>query len=184
VNPAYISAISVLCGSAIGALASLITPRLANRHQHEMRRHRQENVRRERIFLEFIDLASHAFIDALVHTSIENPSKLVPLYAAMEKLRVFASDETVAAAENVMNRVIETYYAPKLEFQTKPTVDSRSDILREFSETCRAELRGLSSTERPTLGLLDSFKQGIGEWRRFALPRATGSTQVNADSPQ
>jgi transposase, IS30 family len=45
VNPAYISAISVLCGSAIGALASLVTPRLANRHEHEMRRRRQENVR-------------------------------------------------------------------------------------------------------------------------------------------
>jgi hypothetical protein len=75
VNPAYISAISVLCGSAIGALASLVTPRLANRHEHEMRRRRQENDRRERIFLEFIDLASNAFVDALVHTSIEKSFK-------------------------------------------------------------------------------------------------------------
>jgi hypothetical protein len=120
VNPAYISAISVLCGSAIGALASLVTPRLAKRHENEMRRRRQENVRRERIFLEFIDLASHAFVDALVHTAIENPSKLVPLYATMEKLRVFASEETVAAAERVMHRVIETYYGPKLELTTRP----------------------------------------------------------------
>lgn len=148
-NPAYISAISILCGSMIGALASLVTPQLANRHEHEMQRRRLENARRERIFLQFIDQASQAFVDALVHTAIENPSKLVPLYATMGKLRLFASEETVTAAERVLNRVIETYYAPKLELQTRPTVDSGSDILREFSETSRAELRELCSTAPP-----------------------------------
>ena len=69
-NPAYISAISVLCGSAIGALASLVTPRLANRHEHEMQRRRQEKLRRERIFLEFTDLASPP--TQKLKTAIEN----------------------------------------------------------------------------------------------------------------
>lgn len=160
-NPAYISAVSVLCGSAIGALASLVTPRLANRHEDEMRRRRQVNVRRERIFLEFIDLASQAFVDALVHTAIENPSKLVPLYATMSKLRLFASEETMAAAERVMNRVIETYYAPKLEFQTRPTMDSSSDILREFSERCRAELGGRSASAPPAPRLPHLSTEGV-----------------------
>src|SRR3974390_641709 len=102
----------------------------------------------EAIFVQFIDLSSDAFVDALQHTSIENPSKLVPLYATMGKLRLFASEQTVAAAEKVMERVIETYYAPKLDFQTRPTVDASSDVLREFSEQCRAELRGFSSSQR------------------------------------
>ena len=66
----------------------------------------------------------------------------------MGKLRLFASEQTVAAAEKVMERVIETYYAPKLDFQTRPTVDSSSDVLREFSEQCRAELCGFSSSQR------------------------------------
>ena len=184
VNPAYISAISVLCGSAIGALASLVTPRLANRHEHEMRRRRQENVRRERIFLEFIDLASNAFVDALVHTSIENSSKLVPLYAAMGKLRLFASEQTVVAAERVMNQVIDTYYGPKLELQTKPTMDSSSDILREFSERCRAELRELSSIARPAPRLPEPSKQEVAEQEaNLTFSRATSSsTQVNVAS--
>ena len=154
-NPAYISAISILCGSLIGALASLVTPRLAKRHEHEMQRRRLENLRRERIFLEFIDLASQTFVDALVHTTIEHPSKLVPLYATMGKLRLFASDQTVAAAERVMNRIIETYYSPKLELQTRPKVDSSSDILREFSATSRAELRDLFPTAPLPALLLD-----------------------------
>ena len=147
-NPAYISAVSMLCGSGIGALASIATIRLSQRHQDEIRRRTQEHARRERIFVEFIDLSSDAFVDALQHTSIENPSKLVPLYATMGKLRLFASEQIVAAAEKVMEHVIETYYAPKLDFQTRPTVDSSSDVLREFSEQCRVELGGFSSSQR------------------------------------
>jgi hypothetical protein len=74
---AYISAIAALFGSAIGALASLAT----------------SWTRRERIFLEFIDLASKAFADALLQTSIQDPSKVILLYATMGKLRLFAWSE-------------------------------------------------------------------------------------------
>ena len=38
----------------------------------------------------------------------------------MGKLRFFAAEETVAAAERVMNRVIEIYDTPELELQTRP----------------------------------------------------------------
>jgi hypothetical protein len=134
-------ALSALCGSAIGALASLTTTWLTHRHREESRRRAQENARRERIFVEFIDLASKAFLEALVQSGIEDPATLIPLYATMGKLRLFASGRTVEAAEEVMNRVVETYYAPKFDLQTRPTVDEKFDILREFAEYCRAELR-------------------------------------------
>ena len=96
-NPAYISALSVLCGSRIGAFASVATTRLAQRRQDETRRRTQEHARRERIFVEFIDLSLHAFVDALQHISIDNPSKLIPLCAIMGKLRLFASNTTSLA---------------------------------------------------------------------------------------
>jgi hypothetical protein len=140
-NPAYISALSALSGSAIGALASLATTWLTQHHQDERRQRAQENVRRERVFVEFIDLSSKAFVDALQRTSIQDPSHIVPLYATMGKLRLFASDRTIEAAERVMDRIIETYYSPQLNTQKKPDVDGKSDILREFAERCRAELR-------------------------------------------
>jgi hypothetical protein len=145
VNPAYISAISALCGSAIGALASLATTWLSQRHQDENRRRAEENARLQRIFVEFIDLSSKAFVDALSQTSIEDPSKIVPLYATMGKLRLFASTRTVEAAQKVMDRILETYYAPKFDFQVKPAVDDKFDIVREFADSCRAELRRQSS---------------------------------------
>jgi hypothetical protein len=84
----------------------------------------------------------------------------------MGKLRLFASEDTVVAAESVMNQVIETYYGPKLELQTKPTMDSSSDILCEFSERCRAELRELSSNARPAPRLPEPSKQGVAERER------------------
>ena len=58
-NAASISAIAALCGSMIGALASSATTWLTQHHQDERRR-------RERMVVEFIDLSSKAFVDALL----------------------------------------------------------------------------------------------------------------------
>ena len=140
-NPAYMSAIAALCGSAIGALASVGTTWLTQHYRSEVLRRSQEYTRREGIFVEFIDSSSRAFADALLRTSIEDPSKIILLYATMGKLRLFASDQTVEAAQKVMDQIIKTYYRPKLDLQSRPDVDGGSDILREFSERCRADLR-------------------------------------------
>jgi len=140
-SPAYISAIAALCGSAIGALASLATTWLAQRHQDENQRRAETNARLEQIFVEFIDLSSKAFVDALLQTSIKDPAKFVPLYATVGKLRLFASVQTVEAAEKVMSRLVE--HAPKMDFQAKPAVDGNFDIVREFADSCRAELNRL-----------------------------------------
>lgn len=140
-NPAYISAVAALLGSALGALASLATTWLTQRHQEEARQRAQEVARRERLFVQFIDLSSKAFVDALQRTEID-PSEIIPLYATIGKLRLFASNSTVTAAEQVMQRILETYYTPQFDLKKRPTVDEKSDILREFTETCRAELRG------------------------------------------
>lgn len=94
------------------------------------------------MFVEFIDLSSKAFVDALQRTSIQDTSRIIPLYATMGKLRLFASDRTIEAAEQVMDRIIETYYSPELDTQTRPDLGRKSDVLREFAERCRAELRG------------------------------------------
>jgi hypothetical protein len=142
---AYLSAFSALAGSAIGALASLGTTWLTQRHQDRSQRLAQESARRERIFGEFIDQASQLYADALSHTSLEDPARLVPLYATIGKLRLFASARTVTAADAVMERIVETYYLPNLDCTARPSPQVQVgdfDILRDFTEACRAELRG------------------------------------------
>jgi hypothetical protein len=140
-NAAYISALSALFGSLIGAFASLATTWLTQHHQDEAKRRTQQNLRREKIFVEFIDLASEAFVDALKQTSIGDAKHVMPLYASMGKMRLFASTRTIEAAERVMDRIIETYYSPGLDTHERPAVGPKSDVLREFAECCRAELR-------------------------------------------
>ena len=41
---------------------------------------------------------------------------------------------TIEAAEKVVSCVIEADYEPKFDLQTKPAVDQKFDILREFTE--------------------------------------------------
>jgi hypothetical protein len=140
-NAAYLSALSALFGSLIGAFASLATTWLTQHYQDEAKRRAQQNLRREQIFVEFIDLASEAFVDALKQTSIGDAKHVMPLYASMGKMRLFASTRTIEAAERVMDRIIETYYSPGLDTHERPAVGPKSDVLREFAECCRAELR-------------------------------------------
>ena len=141
-NAAYLSALSALCGSAIGALASLATTWLTQHYQDRSQRIAQERARRERIFGEFIEQASQLYADALSHTSVEDPARLVPLYATIGKLRLFAAERTVVAADVVMARIVETYYLPNMDFTARPSPKYEDlDILRAFTEACRAELR-------------------------------------------
>lgn len=138
-NTAYLSALSALLGSAIGALASLATTWLTQRYQDRMQRAAQEAARRERLFGEFIDVSSKLFADALTH-SLDEPSKLVPLYAIASKLRLFASKATIESANMVLDRVMATYYQPNVDLKNKVSVDE-IDLLRDFAAACRAELR-------------------------------------------
>jgi hypothetical protein len=65
-NPATLSALAALLGSAIGALASLATTWLTQHYQDRVQRRAQEIARRERMFCEFITQASKLYADALV----------------------------------------------------------------------------------------------------------------------
>lgn len=74
-----------------------------------------------------------AFVDALQRTAI-HPSESIPVYATIGKLRLFASNKSVEAADQVMQRIVETYYAPQFNIKKRPTIDEKSDIIREFTE--------------------------------------------------
>jgi hypothetical protein len=143
-NPAYISALAALAGSAIGALASFGTTWLSQIHQDHVQQLDREATRRERLFAEFIDQASRTFVDAMVQDRLDDPTKLVPMYASMSKLRLFATPRTIAAAEAVLESVLKTYEAPPaLPEAAKMDGLAAHDILRAFAESCRAELTAL-----------------------------------------
>ena len=142
-DPATISAASALAGSAIGALASVTTSWLTQHSQSRAQRLSQEGSRRERLFSEFVDQASQTYADGMVHESLDGPAKLVPLYATINKLRLFATPDTVRAAEAVLDGIVDTYHAPPSALRDNHSSVAAHDILQTFAESCRSELRDL-----------------------------------------
>lgn len=142
-DAAWLTAVSALLGSAIGAFASIVTTWLTQRYQATTKERSNEQERLERIYVEFIEQASIVLADALLQTTLKEPKKIMPLYAALGKLRLFASGRTLAVAEQAMEKIIEAYYDPCMDFDTRPNDPNKLDLLRPFEEACRAELRGL-----------------------------------------
>jgi hypothetical protein len=142
-NPGTISAISALAGSGIGALASVATTWLTQHFQGQAQRLKQEAERRERLFGAFVDQASETYADGIVRNGLEDPARLVPLYATINKLRLFARRDTVRAAETVLEDIVRTYETPSSVLKTHNTNVSAHDVLRAFAQSCRTELESL-----------------------------------------
>src|SRR4029453_6082933 len=115
----YVSALAALGGSFIGALASIGTSWLTQRYQNQSQRSAEKRARLEQLFGEFMDQPSGVFPVGLTH-QLEDPSTLVPLYATVGKLRLYASSKTVASADVVMSRILEAYSSPNVDFHTHP----------------------------------------------------------------
>jgi hypothetical protein len=140
-NDAYTSGIAALAGSAIGALASFATTWLTQHAQERTQRFAQAMALRQQLYGEFIEEASKLFTDALTH-QLDDPSKFVRLYALVGKLRLFAAANVVSRAEEVMQRIGETYNLPNRDFGNPEDRHERDvDVLRAFSEACREDLQ-------------------------------------------
>lgn len=140
-EPGYVSAIAALAGSAIGALASFATSWI-NQHAQLLAAQRlQDRGRREALYSDFIREASRLFGDAFEHT-LEDPAKLVLLYAMVNTIRLFGNSRTLEEAEKVMAMIGATYLAPNkdLELFGEMTSGGELDPLYAFSQACRSEL--------------------------------------------
>jgi UTP:GlnB (protein PII) uridylyltransferase len=139
----YISALAALAGSAIGALASFATSWLNQASQARAARRAQDQARREALYGDFIREASHLFADAFEH-ELDDPSKLVRLYAIVSMLRLFGHPQTLQAAEDVMKRIGATYFEPNKELRRFADITHAGDLdpLYAFSQACRDELLG------------------------------------------
>jgi hypothetical protein len=138
---AYISALAALAGSAIGALASFATTWVTQHGQERATQRVQDRARREALYGEFIREASTLFGDAFRH-ELDDPAKLVNLYAIVSKIRLFGEPRTLDEAERVMRRIGETYFAPNQDLAAFADIRHAGELdpLCEFSNACREEL--------------------------------------------
>jgi hypothetical protein len=104
----------------------------------------QDKLRRQELYKEFIEAASKCNIHALQH---DEPDLLglVELYANIGRMRILSSPKVVESAESIGRRIIDAYSRPNKSFLElrEMTNNGSIDLLREFSETCRAEFKSI-----------------------------------------
>src|SRR5437660_10857315 len=131
-DPAYVSALAALAGSAIGGFTSLAASWLTHHVQFSAQERSASRTRREELYKDFIEEASRRYADAYVHET-SDVSNLVTLYALVSRMRVLSSRAVVASADHVVRTIIETYLAPNKTFRDVTEIVDKDSLnpLRE-----------------------------------------------------
>jgi hypothetical protein len=143
-DASIITALAALAGAAIGGLTSVLASWLTQHAQARAQWIAQDKLRRQELYKEFIEAASKCYVDALQHDKADIPA-LVELYVRVGRMRILSSPNVVESADLVARRIVDTYLAPNKTFlELREMVNSGTiDLLRDFSETCRAEFESL-----------------------------------------
>ena len=141
---AVLSALAALLGSLVGASATIATAWLTQRSQARRSSVETEIRKREVLYGEFIAEGSKLLIESIDH-KLDDPERLYSLYAVLNRIRLVASDEVLAAADRTSTQIIERFFRPNLssEEMRQLVLTRPNDPLKEFSEVCRLELRTL-----------------------------------------
>lgn len=125
---------------------SLLASWLASQQQVRSQWLAHDRSRREELYKEFIEEAAKCYVDALLH---EKPdiALIVVLYAKMSRMRVLSSQDVIEGAEQLIKQIMDTYSAPAKTLTNIQIRYKSLDIIRNFSERCRAEFDDLRATQ-------------------------------------
>jgi len=143
-DPALLSAMSAVLGSLVGGSASVATTWIAQRTLGHRELAREELRKREALYGEFIAECAKLLMDALLHT-LEEPDKLLPIYALSNRIRLCGSAPVLAEAERLLGRITEQFFAKNLTVEELRQIahSKDADPLKAFGEACRTELKSL-----------------------------------------
>ena len=141
---AVLSALAAILGSLVGASATIATAWLTQRTQARRASVETEIRKREALYGEFIAEGSKLLIESIDH-KLDDPERLYSLYAVLNRIRLVAADDVLAAADRTATQIIERFFRPNLsaEEMRQLVLTRPDDPLKEFSEVCRRELRTL-----------------------------------------
>jgi len=133
-------------GSVSGASAAIATTWISQKNQTVRERAKSETRKRETLYGDFITEASQRLADAFDH-SLDEPEKLVKLYAILGRIRLVSSDAALTAAEECCDRVVDLYSEPNRKIDEIFTTlhSGELEVLKQFSDACRVELRKYSA---------------------------------------
>ena len=142
-GPATIPTLSAIGGSIIGALSSMLSTWLAQRHRERRELVAQKTAQLEQLYSDFINESARLLVDAVQH-SLEDPSTLVPIYALISRIRLRSSSEVIESGERLIATILKVYIEPNLTpEEIQSAANKHNDHLQEFSNVCRRELESL-----------------------------------------
>jgi hypothetical protein len=139
-NSGMITGLAAVSGSLVGALGSAVGTWITQRFQDRRDLVGKQIVRREALYSDFIAESARLLVDAMEHNDLDL-QKMIPEYALLSRIRLSSSEPVLRTAEQIIRVIVNTYPQPNL---TPEQIQSQAmdgqDPLREFSDTCRAEL--------------------------------------------
>ena len=102
------SVLAALGGSVIGASTPVLSNFVLQRSVTQRELTNREIAQREELYSEFIRQGTACYAKALSQ-SLENIDEIVAMYALVNRIRLFASDSVLEAAEAFVKKLVETY---------------------------------------------------------------------------
>lgn len=144
-NAAILSAAVGLIGSLVGGTSTFAASWLTQRGQLRTHTLVQQSAKREALYAEFIIEAAKRIAEAWTRQA-DDPAAIAALYSAIGRMRLTSSAEVIAAADDIIRQIVESYAAPAKSFddlRRSLSGGEFQDPLLKFSEVCRAELEAL-----------------------------------------
>lgn len=148
-NPVAISALAALGGSAVGALAPVLSNVLVQRSAARRDLANQKITTREALYSDFMKEASHLYVTSLSQT-LEDAGDLVSLYTFVSRIRLRSTEPVLRAADEVVKEIIKNFVEPNLAIEQIRTelisaiqgqsISVTTNPLYAFSLACRKEL--------------------------------------------
>ena len=133
-------AMAALFGSLVGALGSGASTWITQRHADQRDLLARKIFYRVQLYSDFIAESERILVDAL-ENNFQDPNKLIPAFALLGRIRLSSSKEVLASAEKLVREIVKSYSEPNLSpEEIRSRALNGNDPLRQFSETCRAEL--------------------------------------------
>ena len=140
----FITAMSGVLGSLVGGSATVATAWITQKTLTRRELNTRDVRQREKLYGDFIAECAKLLIDAFTHT-LDEPEKLLGLYALTNRVRLTASPPVLAEAEHLLSHITDQYFSRNLTVQELRELahSARGDPLKAFSEACRTELKSI-----------------------------------------
>ena len=141
-----IGVLAALGGSVIGASAPVLSNFVLQRSVTQREMTNREIAQREELYSEFIRQGTSCYAKALSQ-SLQGIDEIVSMYALVNRIRLFASEDVLKAAEVFVKKLVGTYGENNMSIEQIKTaaLEQHVDPLNEFALKCRDELHKVYS---------------------------------------